>query len=477
MADQNLEFIIKATDEASGTINDINKTTQTFSKDMEKSFKTLGVAAAAMSAAVIASLTKMVTTFANVGSELHDMAIKTGFTVETLAGLKYAAEQNSATLGDIQTGVRNVAQAMYDASNGVDSAVKAFGALGIKVEELRGMTPEQQFLKIANAIASIPDPMKRAALAVDILGRSGTNLLPMLSSSTEGLQAMMDKGIALSGWSTDAAKQADDLGDAWGDMKTAMEGLSKSVGEALGTDLKNFMQWLVATIKNFSDWVALHPQVVKGIAMVAVGVGVLAAALGVAAAAMAVFQALSGPAGWVALGIGVAAATAAVISVNKILDEANANADKLATNTSEIESPAITPITAPVSTKTRDTTQPKGSTQNPYTAEEWEWQMDHPGQPLPEKIGDGVVQNGEVISTNPADFLIATKSPASLMEGIGGGSQGDINITVNAGANLMNESTWRKIVRENIQPLISENRRRSFFDPISSGYGAGTSSI
>jgi len=38
-----------------------------------------------------------------------------------------------------------------------------------------------------------------------------------------------------------------------------------------------------------------------------------------------------------------------------------------------------------------------------------------------ESIDDGVVQNGQVVSTHPDDFLIATKNPAGLADSLGGG--------------------------------------------------------
>ncbi len=36
-------------------------------------------------------------------------------------------------------------------------------------------------------------------------------------------------------------------------------------------------------------------------------------------------------------------------------------------------------------------------------------------------INDGVVQNGQIVSTSPEDFLIATKNPAALANSLGGG--------------------------------------------------------
>jgi len=38
-----------------------------------------------------------------------------------------------------------------------------------------------------------------------------------------------------------------------------------------------------------------------------------------------------------------------------------------------------------------------------------------------ESINDGVVQNGQVVSTHPDDFLIATKNPAGLADSMSGG--------------------------------------------------------
>lgn len=51
------------------------------------------------------------------------------------------------------------------------------------------------------------------------------------------------------------------------------------------------------------------------------------------------------------------------------------------------------------------------------------------GQTTIPAINDGVVQNGKVVSTNPADTLIATKNPAGLAGQVGGGI--DISALVN----------------------------------------------
>ena len=48
-----------------------------------------------------------------------------------------------------------------------------------------------------------------------------------------------------------------------------------------------------------------------------------------------------------------------------------------------------------------------------------------------DSINDGVVQAGKVVSTDPADFLIASKNPGGLAEAVGsGGGGGSVNISM-----------------------------------------------
>jgi len=56
-------------------------------------------------------------------------------------------------------------------------------------------------------------------------------------------------------------------------------------------------------------------------------------------------------------------------------------------------------------------------------------------------INDGVVQNGNVVSTHPEDFLIATKTPGALANSVGGGTavQSSPTIDISALVSKMDE--------------------------------------
>ena len=57
--------------------------------------------------------------------------------------------------------------------------------LGINLDAVRRLRPEDQFRGIAAQIAAITDPAQRAAAAVAMFGRSGTELLPLLTNLKE----------------------------------------------------------------------------------------------------------------------------------------------------------------------------------------------------------------------------------------------------------------------------------------------------
>jgi len=67
----------------------------------------------------------------------------------------------------------------------------------VSVEDLAGLSPEQQFKLIADRLAEIEDPTPRAATAMDVFGRSGTKLLAMLSGGAAGIEELQEQARGL----------------------------------------------------------------------------------------------------------------------------------------------------------------------------------------------------------------------------------------------------------------------------------------
>jgi hypothetical protein len=295
----------KALAESETGIKNLAKKTETETKSITQQFKDMGKTQLAIGASITASMMMIIKAFTSTGSELNDLSLKTGVSVKALAGLQYAAEQGGTTLGTVEMAIKRTATAMEEAKDSATGSSKAFDKIGLSLTDLQGLNPEQQFLKIANAIANISDPMTRAAVAVDLFGRSGTDMLPMLSEGAEGLNKMMVEGQKLTGWTDEGAKSADAIGDAFGTVKTAVGGLFNSIATQLAPTIKDITDKITGAVKWVKDWADQHPGLVKNIGMLVGVLGVMATTIGVVTmATMALTAALhANPIGLIILAI------------------------------------------------------------------------------------------------------------------------------------------------------------------------------
>lgn len=200
------------------------------------------------------------------------------------------------------------------------AASEAFNKLGLSIETLIALSPEEQFWTIASALAEIEDPTLQAALAVDIFGRSGTNLLPILAEGTEGIQAMKDEAAALGiVFDEEAAAKADKLDDSLNKIKQSFLGVFIAISESLLPILLPLSEKFVEIVKGIKDWVAEHPAAVKAIMAIGVALLITAAALKAYTVGLALAQALTPGVGWATLAAGLALAAGAYIAINQMM--------------------------------------------------------------------------------------------------------------------------------------------------------------
>jgi hypothetical protein len=263
----------KAMADAAKSVTDAGKKIEKETTSWQSQFTAVGKVAVGMGASITAAMGIVLKSFTSVGSELHDLSLKTGVSAETLAGLKYAAEQSGASLSTIDMALKRSSVLLEEAKDSTTAAAKAFHTLGLSATDLQKLNPQDQFMTIMNALAGVTTQSTRAKLAVDLFGRSGTDMLPMLENGAQGLQAMIDKGISLTGWTDAGAKSADALGDAFGTLKTATQGVFNAIGEALAPALKSLVDMIVPLVKGFTDFTRAHPELAKQIGLVALALG------------------------------------------------------------------------------------------------------------------------------------------------------------------------------------------------------------
>lgn len=237
----------------------------------------------AIFAGVAAAMTPLLAaakTFADMGSDMVDMSQRTGVAVEALSELGYAAEQSGGDVETLEAGLRKMQQKIVDAGEGSKSAASALKAVGLSAAKLQGLTPDEQFAEIADRLADIPDPAKRTAAAIDLFGKAGSKLLPLLQEGKDGMQELRDEakrlGITMS---TEDAQAAEAFGDELSKLWKVVKAGIFNVGAALAPLLSTLADTFTELAAKASLWIRENRRLIVQIFTILSVVGAIGAAL------------------------------------------------------------------------------------------------------------------------------------------------------------------------------------------------------
>jgi len=178
---------------------------------------------------------------ANAVDATQDLANRTGIGVEALQSLQVAAKLGG--VDDVSVAFDKLTVAIGKAGESGDTG--AFDRLGLNFEQLRSMSPEEQFRAIAAAISALPGEAERAAAAVAIFGKSGAQLVPFLSNLGAIEERAKKLGIVLS---------EQQVGNIAG-MNDALDLVSKTFDGIIGQVTANLAPAITAIAEQFLQFV------------------------------------------------------------------------------------------------------------------------------------------------------------------------------------------------------------------------------
>jgi hypothetical protein len=245
-----------------------------------KTFLKIGVAA-------MAPLLATSKVFASMGDEMAKAATRTGVSVEAISALAYAAKQSGTDLEGLENGLRKMSKVVVEAAKGSDAAVETLRLLGLTVKDLNHLSPDRQFKLFAEAISRVKDPTVRAALAMEVFGKSGTQLIPLMADGAKGIEELEQRARDLGlTWTTVDAKAAEEFGDRLDDLWQVLKRSAATIGSALVPALRAATVWVTDNVVKLKAWIDGHREVVAlairvagGVAAAGVGFLVLGRAL------------------------------------------------------------------------------------------------------------------------------------------------------------------------------------------------------
>ena len=148
------------------------------------------------------------------GDQLQDLANRFGISASALQEVGNAASLSGAGVEDVASAMNKLAVNAGKAIGGDDVMIASFEKLGLTVSDLQGMSPQDIFFKLSEAVAGANDPLEAFAQAQEVAGKSVGALMETLRMGPDAIQKM---GQGMGTWSDDTIAQ---LAAASDEMKT-----------------------------------------------------------------------------------------------------------------------------------------------------------------------------------------------------------------------------------------------------------------
>lgn len=270
MANDRVEVILSAKDEFSRVFGQMENKMNLLSSSLGKiGFASMATAAAAAAAAV----TKMVMSTADAGDQFHELSKRTGISVESLSGLKYAADLSGSSIEGVAIGLKFLGKNMVEAKDGTGEVSAAFKSLGVNVKDSTGqLRPVNDVLfQLSDKFKAMEDGANKTALAVKIFGRSGTDIIPLLNEGSSGINKMTAEAQRLGiTFTKEGAAAADEFNDNLIKMKANLTGMTRTIGNEVIPIFNALFEAIsppvdpLARLKEVNRLIEIYPSLGKG---------------------------------------------------------------------------------------------------------------------------------------------------------------------------------------------------------------------
>lgn len=222
----NLARFSSNVDKAIADLNKFQSNADRMAGNVKATFATLG---AGLSVAAVVAWGKSTIDAAD---NMNDLSQRIGINIKDLARWKLAAEQSGTTLESLAKGVKGLA------TNLIDNGDK-MRAAGITATDANGA-----LVQLADIFAYLPDGVEKTALAVQLFGKAGMDMIPMLNQGSRGLKEAQEKSAKYAEELARLAPDADKFNDSLRELKLQSEASALSIMSKLTPGMQGLAEWI-----------------------------------------------------------------------------------------------------------------------------------------------------------------------------------------------------------------------------------------
>lgn len=214
-------------------------------------FSASGAAAVTVVGGLVGALASSTMDMSKTADDLLTLSTQTGLTTDQLQEFEYASELVDVSTDTLQGSLVKLTNNMQTAATGTGSAAEAFKTLKVKVADSQGYLKNNYdvFLQTIDALGKMKNETERDALAMDIFGKSATDLNPLIEAGSGKLKELAEQAHEV-GYVVD-----NETLQSFGELDDAMQKLDKQ-GDAVK---RSFAEALLPIITAFVDVITAIP--------------------------------------------------------------------------------------------------------------------------------------------------------------------------------------------------------------------------
>lgn len=202
---------------------------------------------------VAEAFAEMIPHVANTAAEMSLLAEKSGLSIEFLSRTAAVGQNLGVSLESLESGFKFLQRSAVDAVEGVKQPAEAFKKIGLTADFLNENLGDTQaiFEAVHAGLQRLPDQAERTRASMSLLGRGGSELVPIFNLSREEMEKFADTAEDLGAIEDEESARG---GRAWKSMTAqidqAIEGIEKAVAEPVMQFLADHSEEVGAVIND-----------------------------------------------------------------------------------------------------------------------------------------------------------------------------------------------------------------------------------
>ncbi len=224
----------------------------------KKNLKVIGGALAAVSVAAVGAFVILSKRAIESADAMTKSAAAAGVSVESLSTLAFAAEQGGVGVDTLKTALGKLNKNLIDSEMGLATAREGFDLLGISITDSEGnlKSNEQVLFEAADALSQMEVGAERSAAAMKVFGKSGADLIPLLSGGADAVRELQqqarDLGLEID---SEFGKSAEEFDDNLNVLKSTFNGIINVITKELLPSLVGLTQFANEEGPEIIQWV------------------------------------------------------------------------------------------------------------------------------------------------------------------------------------------------------------------------------